>query len=72
MPALIRAINRNVGSLFLFAGQALDLLRSGSGKPMQAMTDDEVRAFIKKNEWATGLKVDAESRNLYYDNAESN
>ena len=39
---------------------------------MQAMTDDEVRAFIKKNEWSTGLKVDAESRGLYYDSAESN
>jgi len=39
---------------------------------MEAMTDDEVRAFIKKHEWATGLKVDAESRSLYYDNAESN
>jgi hypothetical protein len=36
------------------------------------MSDDEVRAFIKKHEWATGLKVDAESRSLYYDNAESN
>ena len=39
---------------------------------MQAMTDDEVRAFVKKNEWATGLKVDGEGRGLYYDNAESN
>jgi hypothetical protein len=39
---------------------------------MQAMTDDEVRAFVTKNEWATGLKVDADGRGLYYDNAESN
>jgi hypothetical protein len=38
---------------------------------MMAMTDDEVRAFTKKHGWATRLRVDAESRNLYYDNAES-
>ena len=36
------------------------------------MTDDEVRTFIRKNEWATGLRVGSDGRSLYYENPESN
>jgi hypothetical protein len=39
---------------------------------MIVMTEDEVRTFIKKNEWATGIKVGSDGRSLYYDNPESN
>jgi|GEM_PF-1308372 hypothetical protein len=38
---------------------------------MQAMTDDEVMAFVRRNQWATGLQIDADGQNFYYDNAES-
>ena len=40
---------------------------------MVGMTNEEVRAFIQKNKWATGLNVDAEGRtDVYYETAESN
>ena len=37
---------------------------------MTALTDVEIRDFIAKNEWSTGIKVDG--RNLHYDDPESN
>jgi hypothetical protein len=37
---------------------------------MTALTDDEVREFIAKNEWSTGIK--AGGRFLHYDDPESN
>ncbi|MGA2649201.1 MAG: hypothetical protein ABSF28_01700 [Terracidiphilus sp.] len=37
---------------------------------MTALTDDEVREFIAKNEWSTGIKTDG--RSLHYDDPESN
>jgi hypothetical protein len=37
---------------------------------MVAMTDEEVREFIAKNEWCTGLKVNDST--LYYDDFEAN
>src|ERR1051326_7663553 len=52
--------------------ETLDFLSHQRRPQMLAMTDDEVRNFIKKNEWATGLKIDADGRNLYYDNSDSN
>jgi hypothetical protein len=39
---------------------------------MQAMTDEEVRFFVRQHHWASGLKVDSDGRNLYYDNADAN
>ena len=39
---------------------------------MNAMTNEEVREFEKKHQWATGIKVDDDWRGLYYDNAEAN
>jgi hypothetical protein len=36
------------------------------------MTDDEGKEFVKQNQWATGLQIDEDGRNLYYDSAESN
>lgn len=39
---------------------------------MHVMTNDEVRDFEKKNHWATGLNIDENWRDLYYDNAEAN
>jgi hypothetical protein len=39
---------------------------------MQAMTDDEVKEFVKQNQSATGLQIDPERPDLYYGNAESN
>ena len=37
---------------------------------MTALTDDEVREFIAKNEWSTEIKT--EGRSLHYDNPDSN
>lgn len=37
---------------------------------MQVMTDDEVRTFVRQNQWATGLRIDANERSIYYDNSE--
>jgi hypothetical protein len=39
---------------------------------MQTMTDEEVRSFVRQNQWATGLQIDPDGQDLYYDNAESN
>jgi hypothetical protein len=39
---------------------------------MNAMTDEGVREFVKKNTWATGLNIDEEWRSFYYDNGEAN
>jgi hypothetical protein len=39
---------------------------------MQAMTNDEVKEFIRKNEWATGIKIDGERNELYYDTPNAN
>jgi hypothetical protein len=39
---------------------------------MQAMTADEVKKFVRQNQWATGLQIDTDGRDLYYDSAESN
>jgi len=39
---------------------------------MNAMTDEEVRAFEKQNHWATGVNIAEDGRGLYYDNAEAN
>ncbi len=39
---------------------------------MQTMTNDEVKEFVKKNEWATGLKVDGSRNEIFYDNPEAN
>ena len=39
---------------------------------MQVMTGDEVKEFVRQNQWATGLQIDMDGQNLYYDNAESN
>jgi hypothetical protein len=33
---------------------------------MNVMTDDEVREFVQKNSWATGIKIDAND-DLFYD-----
>lgn len=44
---------------------------SKSEAAMQTMTDDEVKDFIKQNQWATGLQIDEDGQNLYYDDAES-
>ncbi len=38
---------------------------------MKAMTDDEVREFVRKNSRATGIKIDAND-NLFYDSPDSN
>jgi len=37
---------------------------------MTAMTDDEVRAFLARNEWSSGIKADV--RGLRYDDPEAN
>jgi len=37
---------------------------------MTAMTDEEVRAFLERNEWNSGIKTDG--RNLHYDDSEAN
>jgi hypothetical protein len=39
---------------------------------MNAMTDEEVRAFERQHHWATGLNIAEDGRGLYYDNAEAN
>ena len=43
---------------------------------MTAMTDQEVREFIEKNEWNTGIKIKDrqpyEDRQLYNDSPEAN
>lgn len=39
---------------------------------MNAMTNEEVREFQKKNRWATGLNIDDDWRSFYYDSAEAN
>ncbi|HWW24150.1 MAG TPA: hypothetical protein VNY78_09610 [Edaphobacter sp.] len=43
---------------------------------MTAMTDQEVREFIEKNEWNTGIKIKDrqpyEDRQLYKDSPEAN
>lgn len=38
---------------------------------MTAMTDDEVRAFLARNEWSTGIKTDDQGR-PHYDDPEAN
>ncbi len=38
---------------------------------MNAMTDDEVREFMQKNSWATGIKIDAND-DLFYDSPDAN
>lgn len=40
---------------------------------MIGMTNEEVRAFIERNKWATGLNVDSSDRtDVYYDTPEAN
>jgi hypothetical protein len=38
---------------------------------MNVMTNDEVRDFIQKHSWSTGVKIDAEE-NLFYDSPDAN
>lgn len=38
---------------------------------MNVMTDDEVREFLKKNSWATGIKIAADG-DLFYDSLGAN
>lgn len=38
---------------------------------MEAMTNEEVREFVMKNEWATGLKIPPDANELYYKNLDA-